>query len=183
MALLALTYTFGGFSSRKKTITVNLSPTPTATISPNQGDTRFPSCRRRNRWTAEYAMTPVVYNPNSFYAPDAGRNIFAFYEPPPPTPYSPTPVADTDTVYSEPTPVPTPPPPQNDRNHFAAKRLCRFEKFSTGSQRRWIYARNAHYIQRKRDADDLCQSAKADDKYSVEFYSGRGHDIYYDAHA
>ena len=47
--------------------------------------------------------TPIDYRPGGSGAPEAGRNIFAFYEPPPPTPYSPTP---------PPTPKPaTPPPP------------------------------------------------------------------------
>jgi hypothetical protein len=42
-------------------------------------------------------------------APDAGRNIFAFYEPPVPTPYSPTPYVIKETPIVTPTPTPTPP--------------------------------------------------------------------------
>lgn len=57
-----------------------------------------------------YTTTPVIYNPGSFYAPDAGRNIFAFYEPPPPTPYvTPIPVFKTPTPVPPPIPVPSPP--------------------------------------------------------------------------
>lgn len=52
-----------------------------------------------------YTTVPVVYDPMRQYAPDPGRNIFAFYEPPPPTPYVPTP---TPTP-KPPTPTPTPP--------------------------------------------------------------------------
>jgi hypothetical protein len=60
---------------------------------PSQADQQF-----------AYVTTPVVYIPGSFGTPDAGRNIFAFYEPPPPTPWVPTPVPPTPT----PTPAPTP---------------------------------------------------------------------------
>lgn len=111
MALISLIYTFGGFSGSKKAVTVSISPTPTATVSPNRGDTQISSLPTQEQMDSEYAVTPIAYNPNSFYAPDAGRNIFAFYEPPPPTPYSPTPVP-TPTAYIDKTPVPTPTPPQ-----------------------------------------------------------------------
>jgi hypothetical protein len=110
MALIALFYTFGGmFFGTKKTITVTTSPTPAKTASPQTSQiTNLPS---QEETDFAYSTTPVVYNPNTFYAPDAGRNIFAFYEPPPPTPYSPTPLPE---VTPEPikTPVPTPTPPQ-----------------------------------------------------------------------
>jgi hypothetical protein len=112
MALFALTYTFGGmFFGGKKTVTVSVSPTPTASPSANRGDTQITGLPSQAQVDLEYVNTPVAYNPNSFYAPDAGRNIFAFYEPPPPTPYSPTPLP-TPTPYIEVTPVPKPPAPQ-----------------------------------------------------------------------
>jgi hypothetical protein len=57
-----------------------------------------------------YTTTPIVYDPSSAYAPDAGRNIFAFYEPPPPTPYSPTPTPPP-VIEVPKTPPPTPTPP------------------------------------------------------------------------
>ena len=46
-------------------------------------------------------LTPISYQPSSYSAPEAKRNIFAYYVPPPP------PVK----VVQEPTPSPTPPPP------------------------------------------------------------------------
>ncbi|MBV9960098.1 MAG: hypothetical protein JO360_16855 [Acidobacteria bacterium] len=46
--------------------------------------------------------TPVIYIPSSYSAPEAGRNIFAFYVPPPPAVKQPTPPPP-------PTPTPTPP--------------------------------------------------------------------------
>ncbi len=109
MALLSLGYTFVGnpFGS-KKTITVSVSPTPTPTAAPlrNSDTAALPSDADT---IFIYTTTPVVYNPDRFYAPDAGRNIFAFYEPPPPTPYSPTPIP-TPTPFVEVTPIPTPTP-------------------------------------------------------------------------
>jgi len=108
MAVLALTYTFGGsFFGGKKTVTVSISPTPTPAGSPrpNSETVTMPS---REEEILEYTTTPINYNPGIFYAPDAGRNIFAFYEPPPPTPYSPTPLPPPVEI---PTPTPTPVPP------------------------------------------------------------------------
>ena len=46
-------------------------------------------------------FAPIDYQPSSYNAPEAKRNIFAYYEPPP------APVAAPST----PTPTPTPPPP------------------------------------------------------------------------
>jgi hypothetical protein len=58
---------------------------------------------------SEYTTTPIFYNASSFYAPDAGRNIFAFYEPPPPTPYQ-TPIEIFKPPAPPATPIPTPVP-------------------------------------------------------------------------
>ena len=108
MAVLALGYTFGGsfFGSRKVSVTVTASPTPTGTPRTSSETVALPSQEEIN---SIYTTTPVVYNPGSFYAPDAGRNIFAFYEPPPPTPYvapSPTPPKPIIEPVATPTPVP-----------------------------------------------------------------------------
>jgi hypothetical protein len=110
MALLSLTYTFGGsFFSGKRTVTVNISPTPTpATLSRSNSETvSMPTAAEENLL---YTTMPIDYKPGDFYAPDAGRNIFAFYEPPPPTPYSPTPILPP-VVEVPKTPEPPPPPP------------------------------------------------------------------------
>lgn len=106
MALLALTYTFGGsfFGGRKTTVTVSASPSPSASPRRNTQTAQLPSDAEIN---FQYQTTPVVYEPGQFYAPDAGRNIFAFYEPPPPTPYSPTP---TPLPPVEPPVIPSPTP-------------------------------------------------------------------------
>jgi len=76
---------FQPFSGSRKTV-VNMSPTPAATASPNRtGDTLVTPLPQQNVIDSVYASTPVFvqYPPG---ASDAGRNIFAFYEPPVPTP-------------------------------------------------------------------------------------------------
>lgn len=105
MALFSLYLAFGGsLFSRKPSVTVNVSPSP----SPSPGvaapaPARISPEEIYNEWTT----TPIEYNPGNFGAPEPGRNIFAFYEPPPPTPYVPPPAKPTRT----PTPEPPPPPP------------------------------------------------------------------------
>ena len=75
---------FQPFSGSKKSITVNISPTPTATPASNQnGDTVVTALPKQNEIDSVYVSTPVSVQ----YPPgggDAGRNIFAFYEPPVP---------------------------------------------------------------------------------------------------
>jgi len=108
MAVLALTYTFvlPFFGGRKVSVTVSASPTPTASPRRNAQTVSMPSREEENRI---YTTTPVVYEGAS-YAPDAGRNIFAFYEPPPATPYSPTPTPQPIIeIPKTPEPLPSPP--------------------------------------------------------------------------
>ena len=109
LSLFSLYFAFGGsiFSSRPTTVTVKTSPTPTPAA---QTATEAPQFPTDEQILMDWTTTPVVYNPNAFYAADAGRNIFAFYEPPPPTPYSPTPIPPpTPEVIKTPEPTPTPP--------------------------------------------------------------------------
>jgi hypothetical protein len=99
---------FAPFSSRKKSITVNVSPTATVSSSPNRtGDTVVTALPKQSEIDEIYTRIPVAvqYPPG---ASDPGRNIFAFYEPPIPTPFSPTPYVEKTP---KPTPTPTPPPP------------------------------------------------------------------------
>ncbi|CAN5372926.1 hypothetical protein BH10ACI1_BH10ACI1_18710 [soil metagenome] len=109
MALFVLTYTFGGsFFGSKTKINVKISPSPKPSASPS-GATTVSTISQEEADFA-YSTTPVYYNQNTLFAPEPGRNIFAFYEPPPPTPYSPTPLPTPTPVKIE-TPVPTPTPP------------------------------------------------------------------------
>ncbi|HLM02893.1 MAG TPA: hypothetical protein VK400_17710, partial [Pyrinomonadaceae bacterium] len=112
LALLTLVYNFSGFvGGRKTTVTVTVSPTPTATASTTGGtQTTTIQTLTPDEINSVYLTTPVAYTPGSFYAPDAGRNIFAFYEPPQPTPFVAQPVVETPPPTVPPTPPPTPLP-------------------------------------------------------------------------
>ncbi len=108
LAIAALLYAFGpGFFPKSSTTTASTaSPTPKPSASPSAspGQFQMPSTAEQQ---FDYVTTPVVYSAGDFRAPDPGRNIFAFYEPPPPTPWSPTPVVVPSV--KPPTPTPTPP--------------------------------------------------------------------------
>ena len=109
LSLFSLYLAFGGsiFPSRKTSVTVSVSPTPTP--SPNNNGTETPVRVSEEEIYRDYTTTPIVFDPRNAYAPDAGRNVFAFYEPPPPTPFVPPPPTPIKTP---PTPTPTPTPPQ-----------------------------------------------------------------------
>lgn len=109
MATLAILYNVVGLTPGRKTTVSVKTATPTPTASPRAGleIVRMPN---QDEMTSIYTTIPVVYNAGSFYAPDAGRNIFAFYEPPVPTPYvAPPVVIKTPTPLPPPEPIPTPP--------------------------------------------------------------------------
>lgn len=113
VSLLALYMAFGRsfFGGSTTTATTKASPTPTPKTQANSTNTgnqlRVPAADDN----VENLIVPVVYIPgNSYGAPDAGRNIFAFYEPPPPTPWVPiTPTPTPPPPIPTPTPIPTPP--------------------------------------------------------------------------
>lgn len=107
LALAALFFAFGpNLSGGATKVTVSVSPTPRASATPSRelGEVRMPT---REEEQLGY-MFPVVYNRLANYAPDPGRNIFAFYEPPPPCPECPTPIPPTPKPIIAP---PTPPLP------------------------------------------------------------------------
>lgn len=104
LAAVALFYAFGRglfASSPASSATTKASPTPKPSPAA-PGAFTLPTADEQNFTDT---TTPVVM-PANVPAPDPGRNIFAFYEPPKPTPYSPTPVV----VVPPPTPAPTPTP-------------------------------------------------------------------------
>lgn len=91
-------------SGKKTTVTASISPTPKPSASPaDKRDFEIPSLDAQD---LEYSTQLITYNGETQSAPDPGRNIFAFYEPPPPTPYSPTP-PPPPTIQ---TPIPQPTP-------------------------------------------------------------------------
>src|SRR5437868_1140971 len=79
MALLALTYTFSGMfiGGKKTTVSITATPSPTASVNKN-ATTTVTSLPSQEEMDFQYATTQVVY-PGTPSAPDAGRNIFAFY--------------------------------------------------------------------------------------------------------
>jgi hypothetical protein len=108
LAIIALGYTFSGlFIGGKKSTTASSSPTPTPKTNSN-GEVVSDGLPSQEVVNGIYESTPVNYDPNMFSSRDAGRNIFAFYEPPL---YVPTPFV----VVAQKTPTPiviqTPPPP------------------------------------------------------------------------
>lgn len=128
LALVALWFAFGPrFGGTSTNVSVTVSPTPRSGTSPNRelGPVKMPSKAEQD---LAY-MVPVVYNRGSFYAPDPGRNIFAFYEPPPPCPDCPTPIPPTPKPFI---PTPTPPLPfeltlTTPANIYAGSKAFRLE--------------------------------------------------------
>jgi hypothetical protein len=112
LAVIALAYTFGGsiFGSKKATTANSTTSTPTPGTNPNSQSPAMLSPEEIAGIDELYANTPLTYSVASFSAPDAGRNIFAFYEPPilqqTPIPIS-TP-RTTPIVFETPKPTPTP---------------------------------------------------------------------------
>ncbi len=115
-----------------------LGPTPAASANSTKRSTPTPSrtgtaadnaaMPTADQQNFEYQTLPITYQPGNFHAPDPGRNIFAFYEPPVPTPYSPTPfVAKPEP----PPPTPVPPPVQlafvMPQNVYAGSKTFRIE--------------------------------------------------------
>lgn len=112
MALVSLFLAFGGsfFGGKKTTVTVSASPSPSPGAKVNSENLTPISVPDDAAILRDFTTTPITYNRFNYSAPDAGRNIFAFYEPPPPTPYSPTPIPPPVIVPPKPTPTPIPPP-------------------------------------------------------------------------
>ncbi len=112
ISLVALYFAFGRgmFGGTSTKVTTSASPTPKPVSSPGANRT-VPALPSAAEQDFVYLTTPVDYRPGSAYAPDAGRNIFAFYEPPPPCkgPDCPTPVPPPVKTPLPPTPAPPPP--------------------------------------------------------------------------
>jgi hypothetical protein len=100
VSIIVLWWTFIGFESAPKT-----AARPTATPTPQRAAQQNPQRPANGTVSPEVknleAFTEVQYKPASYNAPDAKRNIFAYYVPPPKPVVTPTP----------PPPSPTPTPP------------------------------------------------------------------------
>lgn len=97
IALVALYMAFGRavIGGGSTSVTVKISPSPTPGASTNRNAPSMPSASEQD---LVYQTQEVIYRPGNAYAPDPGRNIFAFYEPTPP-------------CRGDKCPSPTPPPP------------------------------------------------------------------------
>lgn len=101
-ALIVLWWVFFGFggSSNTNTPRASASPTP-ARNNPRPGTQQQPAQPLSPEVATAALIAPIDYTPSSYNAPEARRNIFAYYVPPP----KPSP------VIQQPTPTPPPPPP------------------------------------------------------------------------
>ena len=100
VAILVLWWTFVGFDSGKPTAAAKPTASPSAQRAAQQNNPR-PNGTVPPEVKNLQAFTEIGYEPPSYNAPEARRNIFAYYEPP-----KPAPVATT-----QPSPSPTPTPP------------------------------------------------------------------------
>lgn len=106
LALLSLLYAFGGSFFSNSTRVAVTTATPTPSPSPGRRQQENFKLPEQNEVDLVYQSTPINYYPGVFSAPDPGRNVFAFYEPPPPC--TPGLNCPTPTPY---VPTPAPPPP------------------------------------------------------------------------
>lgn len=109
VALIALYLAFGRSLVGGSSTTASKSPTPRPSVTPRNVDDRpLPTVAEQD---FVYQTTPIDYRPGDSGAPDPGRNIFAFYEPPPPCPpniCTPTPLPTPTPIPPTPTPTPFP---------------------------------------------------------------------------
>jgi len=100
-AILVLYWVLIGFDSRPPTTN---KTTATATTPRPSTTTQRPAAAVpvSQQVLDASRLAPVEYLPSSYNAPEAKRNIFAYYEPP---------VVKGPVVAETPTPTPTPPPP------------------------------------------------------------------------
>lgn len=106
VALIVLYWVFFGFGGSSTTKTPRAAATPTPTPARNtRPGTQSATQQAAQTISPDVAnammFAPLIYQPSSYSAPEASRNIFAYYVPPPP------PVK----VVQEPTPTPKPPAP------------------------------------------------------------------------
>jgi hypothetical protein len=107
VALAALWMAFGrSFFGGSSTAAVKATPTPKTTTSSSDRSTD-PIMPSVSDQALVYQSTAIDYTPGNAFAPDPGRNIFAFYEPAPPCLTCPAPTPKP-TELRTPSPTPTP---------------------------------------------------------------------------
>ena len=105
VALIILYWALFGFGGSTTPTTPRAAATPTPARNARGGTLRQPNNTTAATTSPDVAnlalFAPIEYTPSSYTAPEARRNIFAYYVPPPP------PVRPVQEV----TPTPAPPPP------------------------------------------------------------------------
>ena len=105
VAIIFLWWTFFGFGSTRSRGNVRATATPTPARSGTNGQTVTTTAASNPKLPQNIVdlgkIAPIRYQYSSYDAPEAKRNIFAYYEPPP----KPSPKVE------QPTPSPPPPPP------------------------------------------------------------------------
>jgi len=108
VSLAALYFAFGqSLFSGSTTVAGNAKPTPTPSSSSSSSSSKKIELPSQQQQILEGSTTEIVYH-SGIAAPEPGRNIFAFYEPPRPCPAC-TPVPTPVKPLPTPTPTPTPP--------------------------------------------------------------------------
>jgi hypothetical protein len=113
VSLAALYFAFGqSLFSGSTTVAVNAKPTPTPLSSSSSSSSKKIELPSQQQQNLEGSTTEIVYH-SGIAAPEPGRNIFAFYEPPPPCDPNRDPAGcvKPTPVKTPPTPTPTPTPP------------------------------------------------------------------------
>ena len=103
VALIVLWWVFFGFGGSSNTNKPRAAATPTpARNTPSRTQQTAQTAQAVSPDVANAMMfAPLSYQPSSYNAPEAARNIFAYYVPPPPP----------QKIVQEPTPTPKPPAP------------------------------------------------------------------------
>jgi len=103
VAIIFLWWTFFGFGSSSSSRTTQRAANPSATPRPAGQNNAGNGNQQASADVRDLAnsLTPIKFEPSSYDAPEAKRNIFAYYVPPPKPSPAPTTVS---------TPTPSPPP-------------------------------------------------------------------------
>src|SRR5437868_5699538 len=109
VALFAMYMAFGSsIFSGSRPSAASASPTPPPKSNSKSGQNTFKGMPSQSEQMLGEATTDINYRPGDYGAPEPGRNIFAFHEPPPCYPNCPTPIPPATPVKT-PSPSPTPP--------------------------------------------------------------------------
>ena len=153
VAIIFLWWTFFGFgssSSRSTQRAANPSPTPRATGQNSTSNTGNGGQQASADVVDLSHFRPIDYQRSSYDAPEARRNIFAYYVPPKPTPAP---------KIEAPPPSPTPTPPILLASISPSNAYARAPEFKTRSRGRQVHSPDAHLCRRQGTSHQVHQSA------------------------